>query len=344
MKTIQAAASCHIVIALFLLSFLAAADAGAAECEISGLDMLERPLIERGPTAIDARIYVNDIITINDAAQSFVSDVFLRVQWSDPRLVHSGEAPCTTSLDNIWHPNLQTLNRRSVERVNQPIPQVSPDGQVLMSLRGFGEFSFRADLTEFPFDQQILAFNIVSSYSEEEIEFLLEEELLTLAPQFSVANWLISKGSVNVEPQYVATVDRELLRLDVNLIAQRRTGFYTWQQLVPLLLVVMMTWVVFWIPLEFVAPRVGLAATAMLTLIAYRFAMSSVLPPIAYLTRLDLFMIGASVLVFGSLVFSVAVTWTEHNRSEAQALRFNTAACWILPLLLLGLCVFAFYL
>jgi hypothetical protein len=146
-----------------------------------------------------------------------------------------------------------------------------------------------------------------------------------------------------VENQYVAAVDRHLLRLDALLEAERRTGFYTWQQLVPLLLVVMMTWVVFWIPLEFVAPRVGLAATAMLTLIAYRFAMSSVLPPIAYLTRLDLFMIGASVLVFGSLVVSVAVTWTEHNRSEALALQINRAACWLSPLLLAGLCVFAFF-
>jgi hypothetical protein len=71
--------------------------------------------------------------------------------------------------------------------------------------------------------------------------------------------------------------------------------------------------------------------------------MSSVLPPIAYLTRLDLFMIGASVLVFGSLVLSVAVTWTEHNRGEQPATRLNAAACWILPLLLAGLCLFAFY-
>jgi hypothetical protein len=327
-----------------ILCLVAASAVSAADCDISRKDILERPGAASGPTKIDARLYVNDIIGINDAEQSFVSDVFLRVTWLDTRLAHSGSTPCTTSLDSIWHPNLQTLNRRSVERVSQPVPQIAPDGQVLMSLRGFGEFSFRADLSEFPFDQQVLPFNIVSSYGEQDIEFLLDTELLTLAPQFSVANWLISKGAVTVAPQYVATLDRELLRLDVNLIAERRTGFYTWQQLVPLLLVVMMTWVVFWIPLEFVAPRVGLAATAMLTLIAYRFAMSSVLPPIAYLTRLDLFMIGASVLVFGSLVLSVAVTWTEHNRGEAQAKRLNTAACWISPLLLAGLCVFAFWL
>ena len=61
-----------------------------------------------------------------------------------------------------------------------------------------------------------------------------------------------------------------------------------------------MAWIVFWIPREHVPSRIGLAATSMLTLIAYRFAMSSVLLPIAYLTRLDLFMIGVGAGVLGA--------------------------------------------
>jgi hypothetical protein len=317
--------------------------AAAQQCSGDGDRLISRPLADQGPTEIATRIYVNDIIRIDDAQQSFTADVFFRVEWQDPRLAHSGSEPCSIVLADIWNPDLQILNRRSIERVRQIDPQVQPDGTVMMAMRGFGDFSFHADLTEFPFDQQVLPFNIVSAYSEDDIRFVIDPGLLSVAPQLSVANWRITVGGARAETQYVAAVDRQLLRLDVLLEASRRTGFYTWQQLVPLLLVVMMTWVVFWIPLEFVAPRVGLAATAMLTLIAYRFAMSSVLPPIAYLTRLDLFMIGASVLVFGSLVVSVAVTWTEHNRSESLAARMNLAACWMSPVLLVGLCVFAFF-
>ena len=246
------------------------------------------------------------------------------------------------SLSEIWHPDLQILNRRSVENVRQTEPLVRTDGRVLMTLRGFGEFSFRADLTDFPFDQQILPFYIVSAYSDKDVRFLIDPQLLSMAPVLSVANWRITVDGAHAENQYVPAVDRQLVRLDVLLQAERLTGFYTWQQLVPLLLVVMMTWVVFWIPLQFVPPRVGLAATAMLTLIAYRFAMSSVLPPIAYLTRLDLFMIGASVLVFGSLVVAVAVTWISHNCTEVLAEKVNLAACWLLPVLLAVVGVFAF--
>jgi hypothetical protein len=127
------------------------------------------------------------------------------------------------------------------------------------------------------------------------------------------------------------------------LTAQRLTSYYTWQQLLPLLLVVMMTWVVFWIPLEFVPPRVGLAATSMLTLIAYRFAMSSVLPPIAYLTRLDVFMIGSSILVFCALAIAVAATYIEHRHNPELAERVNRAARWLSPLGLLLVSAYAFY-
>jgi hypothetical protein len=83
-----------------------------------------------------------------------------------------------------------------------------------------------------------------------------------------------------------------------------------------------------------VPSRIGLAATSMLTLIAYRFAMSSVLPPIAYLTRLDVFMIGASVLVFWALATAVAVTYTMDYVDGLLADRINLAGRVLAPLLI----------
>ena len=96
--------------------------------------------------------------------------------------------------------------------------------------------------------------------------------------------------------------------------------------------------------MEFVPPRVGLVATSMLTLIAYRFAMASILPPIAYLTRLDKFMVASSVLVFGALAATVAVTWLDGRGNTVQALRLNTASRWLAPTLFLAVFVTVFLL
>jgi hypothetical protein len=62
-----------------------------------------------------------------------------------------------------------------------------------------------------------------------------------------------------------------------------------------------MSWSVFWLAPK--APnKIGLGATSVLTLIAYRFATAAALPPIGYSTRLDVFLNGSSLLVLGALI------------------------------------------
>jgi len=328
---------------LLLLLLCVAPLSQGVECRPGGAELMSRPAGANGPTDVLVRLYVNDIVTIKDAEQSFIGDVLFRAEWLDPRLAHDGVVPCHAAADQIWTPVLQLLNRRHIERIRAPELIVAPDGGVVFLLRSFGEFSFHADLTDFPFDSQTIGFNIVSSYSGDEVNLYTETSMIGVSDSLSVANWTIEIAGFVAGEQYVAPVDKHLVRLDLLLDAKRLTGYYTWQQLVPLLLVVMMTWVVFWIPYEFVPPRVGLAATSMLTLIAYRFAMSSVLPPIAYLTRLDIFMIGASILVFVGLAAAVAVTYIAEHHTTALAERVDHAARWLSPLGLLLVAGYAFY-
>lgn len=261
-------------------------------CELADVELQTRPLSLQAPTDVTVRVYINDINKIHDEKQSFTGDVLFRADWHDPRLAHRDTVACTVKAEHIWTPGLQLLNRRDMELIQTPNPSVSNDGLVTLIVRSYGEYSFHADLTNFPFDQQQLSLKIVSIFSANEVRLETRAEYMDIASELSIANWEIGLSGYQLLTEYLAPMDKHLTRLDFLLQAKRLTGYYTWQQLLPLFLIVMMTWVVFWIPLEFVPPRVGLAATSMLTLIAYRFAISSVLPPIAYLTRLDIFMIG----------------------------------------------------
>ncbi len=328
---------------IFLLWLVTSANAAvAANCALDRDDLLQRPGQESGPTDVRLQVYINDIVSINDAQQSFTGDVFLRVAWRDPRLAHTGEAPCAADIRAIWWPELQVMNRRSLERVREQRPLVMPDGTVGMPLRGFGEFGYRANLSDFPFDSQQLELDILSAYDDKAIHFVYGPEDIALAPRLSVANFTVALEGIEQRTEYITATGREHARLLIQLEATRLTGFYTWQQLVPLFLVVLMAWIVFWIPREHVPSRIGLAATSMLTLIAYRFAMSSVLPPIAYLTRLDLFMIGASVVVFSALALAVAVTYVM-DFNEALSERIHVAARYCIPSLLALIAWLAFF-
>jgi len=316
-----------------LLVLIFAGQVFAEACNFRERNLGAIPDSGNGPVEIDILLYLNDLTEIEDAQQRFVSDVFIRAEWMDSRLVHSGLTPCTVEVSQIWNPGLMLLNRRVLERVYDPELSVAPDGRVIKVLRAYGDFTFQADLSNFPFDHQELYFTLISKYEAREVKVVTSPQKLGMAEHLSVANWQIQLGGSRSSEYYVAPVDRTISRLDVVFQAQRLTGFYTWQLLVPLFLVVMMTWTVFWIPLEFVPPRVGLVATAMLTLIAYRFAIASILPPIAYLTRLDKFMVASSVLVFAALAAVVAVTYFDGRGNKVQALWLNTASRVLAPLL-----------
>jgi cadmium resistance protein CadD (predicted permease) len=75
----------------------------------------------------------------------------------------------------------------------------------------------------------------------------------------------------------------------------------------------------------------------MLTLIAYRFLLGQDLPKVPYLTRLDLFLIGSTVLVFAALV-EVAVTTRLHSEQQPErAARIDRHSRWVFPLAYLAL-------
>ena len=318
-----------------MLLALVSAGLGAADCVLPERDLMGLPMSDGGSVEVEVHLYMSDLTEIDDARQSFVADVFMRAQWRDPRLVHRGTQPCSVADDAIWTPGLQVLNRRQLERIRAPKLSVATDGTVTQAVRAYGDFTFRADLTDFPFDQQELHFILVSVHGLQEVEITARQGTLGMGKVLSVANWDVRFREGRPSEHFVTTQNRSVSRLDVIFDAKRLTGFYTWQLLVPLFLVVMMTWTVFWMPLEFVAPRVGLVATSMLTLIAYRFSMSSILPPIAYLTRLDQFMVASSVLVFCALAAAVAVTYFEGKGQMARALRLNKASRMLAPALFL---------
>jgi hypothetical protein len=82
----------------------------------------------------------------------------------------------------------------------------------------------------------------------------------------------------------------------------RRGGYYIGKVIIPLVMIVAMSWVVFWMDPRESGVQISVAITAILTLIAYRFAIGTNVPKLEYMTRLDLFILGSSLLVFASLI------------------------------------------
>ena len=102
--------------------------------------------------------------------------------------------------------------------------------------------------------------------------------------------------------------------------ARRQVGFYIVKIVLPLAMVVAMSWVVFWIDPAEAGTQIGVSITTMLTLIAYRFAVGAYLPRVSYLTRMDYFILASTVLVFASLI-EVVITSKLGKSGRIRAAR-----------------------
>jgi gamma-aminobutyric acid receptor subunit beta len=92
-----------------------------------------------------------------------------------------------------------------------------------------------------------------------------------------------------------------------------------------------MSWAVFWIDPINASSQVSIAVTSMLTLIAYRFAIDSQLPRLPYMTRLDVFILASTLLVFLSLVEVVATIILDNTQNKKRAVRIDRYCRVIFP-------------
>ena len=116
------------------------------------------------------------------------------------------------------------------------------------------------------------------------------------------------------------------------LEATRNTGFYMLKVFLPLTLIVMMSWAVFWIHPSATAPQISVSATSMLTLIAYLFALTGLLPRVSYLTRADYFVVDSMLLVFLGFVEALVTTSLAVRDRTELALRIDGCCRWAFPL------------
>jgi hypothetical protein len=278
-----------------------------------------RPDPEGEPTEVSIGGYLIDLQSINDSDQSFHADIFLSVSWQDTRLVSDSLASplvgCNLLLDSVWNPRVIFVNERSVSRRLDEKVTVAPDGTVQYLQRLQGEFTTPLDLRDFPFDDHELKLDIVArGYFPEQVVFIPEGGEGHLA-DLTITDWEVGAAYAVVEPRYIDPRDYYIASITFYLPVKRRLGFYFMKTFLPLTLIVWMSWAVFWIKPGLLPPQIGVATSAILTLIAFQFSLSYMLPRLSYLTRADRFLIGSTLLVF--LAFGEAL-WTSYLASHEE--------------------------
>ena len=296
----------------------------------------ERPGAGDGPTEVRVAMLLVDLSTIDGAEQSVTADLYVVLQWSDPRIATPGGEVRYVALREVWYPPLEMVNQRDVKTARPDALEVRPDGTVLYRQRYSGDFAAPMILRQFPFDRQQIAFHLVTpGLSPEELRIVVDEQHSGRLESLSIPDWEVGDAGVEAVLLSPPGSDRQVAGVSLVVDASRRVEFYVLKAFVSVAIIVAMGWVVFWIPGQHVAPRVSVSVTAMLTLIAYRFLLGGVLPPVPYLTRMDWFLLGSTLLVFVGLVAVVA----ELQLGEANSGRLDRIMKVAFPVAFIALTV-----
>ncbi|XP_032990493.1 glycine receptor subunit alpha-3 isoform X1 [Rhinolophus ferrumequinum] len=258
-------------------------------------------------------------------------NIFLRQKWNDPRLAYS-EYPDDSldldpsMLDSIWKPDLFFANEKGANfhevTTDNKLLRIFKNGNVLYSIRLTLTLSCPMDLKNFPMDVQTCIMQLESfGYTMNDLIFEWQDE----AP-VQVAEGLTL-------PQFLLKEEKDLRYctkhyntgkftcIEVRFHLERQMGYYLIQMYIPSLLIVILSWVSFWINMDAAPARVALGITTVLTMTTQSSGSRASLPKVSYVKAIDIWMAVCLLFVFSALLEYAAVNFV--SRQHKELLRFR---------------------
>ena len=304
---------------------------------------LRSPPRPDGPTEVRAGLFVEDLRDIDAVSASFRLRGIVTVTWCDPRLAFDPAAAGTTEkvffgaeaaseAAKVFTARGFVVNQVEEPRVTERIARIRSDGTVSTDLNISVQLSAQFDLRRFPFDHQRLRLEIESFlWDERHVVFVADESLTGFADDFEIAEWEITDVRADVSTVDVIRSSEPFSRLTLTIDIRRKVGFYLWKVLLPLVIIVALSWSVFWMSDERFGVRVRTSATGILTVVAYQFVAGQDLPRVGYLTLIDKVMV-VSFLLLAITVLESYVVSRFPAEDRAGAARVDRTSRWLFPL------------
>ncbi|XP_050540665.1 glycine receptor subunit beta-type 4-like isoform X2 [Daktulosphaira vitifoliae] len=269
-------------------------------------------------TNVHCELYIRSFGSISPVTMDYEVDLYLRQKWQDARLKHPD---ITESLDlndpnlvkAIWKPEVYFPNAKHAEFQFVTVPNVliriKPDGDILYMLRLKLTFSCMMDLSKFPLDNQICTME-VASFSKTVEELRLEWKTTNPVimakglrmPQFEIVDIVPSDCQESFQiGNYSCLVAQFYL--------SRSVGFHLVQSYLPTMLIVVISWVSFWMDVDSVPGRTTLGVTTLLAVGSQSSGIQSGLPQVSYVKAIDVWMGTCTAFVFCALLEFTVVNY-----------------------------------
>ncbi|XP_045599157.1 glycine receptor subunit alpha-2 [Procambarus clarkii] len=278
----------------------------------SKYDKMRPPKKDGRATTVYFHVTVMGIDSINENSMTYAADIFFAQTWKDHRLrLPENMTSDYRLLDldwlkHLWRPDSFFKNAKQVTFQTMTIPNhyvwLFNDNKILYMVKLTLKLSCAMNFAIYPHDTQECKLQMESlSHTTEELVFEWESDIpLVVDDSIELPQQDITLNYTSDCTQVYSTGNFTCLEVVFRL--KRRLGYYVFHTYIPTCLIVIMSWVSFWIKPEIAPARVTLGVTSLLTLFTQQAKSQASLPPVSYIKTIDIFMSSCTVFVFMALI------------------------------------------
>ncbi|KFP77467.1 Gamma-aminobutyric acid receptor subunit pi, partial [Acanthisitta chloris] len=317
---------------------------------MKGYNKYLRPFFDNGPVSVGMSLDIASIDTISEINMDYTATIFLRQRWTDERLRFDGNR--SLSLDGrlvemLWVPDTFIVDsKRSFLHdvtVENRLIRIYPNGTVLYAIRITTTVSCNMDLTKYPMDKQTCTLQLESwGYNINDVIFYWTRgndsvrglDTLRLA-QYTVEDHFTSVSEAVYETGHYP-------KLVFHFELKRNILYFILETYVPSILLVVLSWVSFWISQTSVPARICIGVTTVLTMTTLMMGARTSLPNAnCFIKAIDVYLGICFSFIFGALLeYAVTHFCTLHHLHSKELPKelyypmevttfLNSVGCWI---------------
>lgn len=302
---------------------------------------------EGAPLKVSVSFHLGDIFKVDDEAETFEFAGVLNLKWKDPRVAFDPEAEGVgekyfhgdyqfNELEPGWYPQVVVANSAEVADTQGLIFRIRPDGTCFLTRTLHATARTPLDLKPFPFDTQRLTVQFsVLGFDSSRIQLVEHEPALTGSlealevPEWSFLSAETSTGSI--ASSHAAPNNRNST-VDIHFNVARQSFYMVRLVIMPLLVIVMLSWTVFWMDRSTLGDRMSVSFVGILTAVSYQAMVSDIMPQIAYVTFCYAFVSLSFLLMCLTAVINLVVASFDKAGRVAFADRIDIHCRWLFPL------------
>ncbi|XP_066138426.1 gamma-aminobutyric acid receptor subunit beta isoform X1 [Euwallacea fornicatus] len=276
-------------------------------------DKRVRPNYGGPPVDVGVTMYVLSISSLSEVQMDFTLDFYFRQFWTDPRLAFRKRPQVemlsvgSEFITNIWVPDTFFVNEKTSSfhkaTTSNEFIRIHHSGSITRSIRLTITASCPMNLQYFPMDRQLCHIEIESfGYTMRDIRYKWNEgpNSVGVSNEVSLPQFKVLGHRQRAMEISLTTGNYSRLACEIQFV--RSMGYYLIQIYIPSGLIVIISWVSFWLNRNATPARVALGVTTVLTMTTLMSSTNAALPKISYVKSIDVYLGTCFVMVFASLL------------------------------------------